>query len=57
MSAPITKAGDWFAARQAGKRLPEHELPDDACPICGNPMRLIESQLFCDRCRATLETM
>jgi len=25
----ITKAGDWFAARQAGKRLPEHLFDEE----------------------------
>jgi len=25
----ITKAGDWFAARQRGERLPEHMLSED----------------------------
>lgn len=24
-----TKAADWFAARQRGERLPEHELEDE----------------------------
>jgi hypothetical protein len=25
-----TKAADWWAARQRGERLPEHELPEGA---------------------------
>lgn len=34
MSA-TTSAGDWFAARQRGERLTEHELPEAACDLCG----------------------
>lgn len=34
--AKETKVDAWFAARQRGERLPEHELPDDVwCDLCG----------------------
>lgn len=60
-----TKAGDWFAARRKGVRLPQHMLPDDepqilTCEICdtepcsGDDWSDTAQMVVCQFCLETL---
>lgn len=51
MSA-TTQAGDWWAAKKRGQRLPEHLLRCDYCDAPAEPDDLIEAiaEIICPTC-------
>lgn len=64
MSQRQTSAGQWFDARQQGRRLPEHELPEDLhCGLCGQGMypheysQAVRETTNMDICASCLEAM